>query len=73
MLILTDYYLQSSRGKNTVFENPSKVLFNIASEASYVYILSGPQLIEKYQKCPFWKVFGNLNLSVKQCYRDKNW
>ena len=26
---------------NTVFENPKKVSFNTASEASYVFILSG--------------------------------
>ena len=31
-----------------------KVSFNIASEASYVYILSGQKLIKN---CPFWRVF----------------
>ena len=30
----------------TVFENPKKVSFNIASEASNFYILNGPQLIK---------------------------
>ena len=39
-----------------------KVAFNIASEASYVYILSG-------QNGPFWRVFENLKLAVKQCYQ----
>ena len=34
-----------------------KVSFNIASEASYVYI------------GPFWQVFENLKLLVKQCYQ----
>ena len=38
---------------------PEKVSFNIASEASYVYILSGQKLILKCQNCSilasFWK------------------
>ena len=46
-------------------ENPQclkiaqKVAFNIASEASFAYIL-------RLQNGPFWQVFENLNLSVKQ-------
>ena len=32
-----------------------KVSFNIASEASYVYILSGEKLIKNAQNGPFWK------------------
>ena len=40
------------------------VSFNIASEAIYVYILSGHKLIG-----PFWRVFVNLKLAVKQCYQ----
>ena len=43
-----------------------KVSFNIASEASYVYILSGQKLIKND---PFWRVFENLKLAVKQCYQ----
>ena len=43
-----------------------KVSFNIASEASYVYILSGQKLIKNG---PFWRVFENLKLAVKQCYQ----
>ena len=39
-----------------------KVAFNIASEASYDYIKNG-----KYG--PFWRVFENLKLAVKQCYQ----
>ena len=44
----------------TVFENKrKKVSFNIASEASYVYILSGQKFIQKCQKysilASFWK------------------
>ena len=37
----------------TVFE---KVSFNIASEASYVYILSGQKLIKKTKNPQFWQV-----------------
>ena len=43
-----------------------EVSFNIASEASYVYILSGQKLIKNG---PFWRVFENLKLAVKQCYQ----
>ena len=46
-----------------------KVPFNIASEASYVYILSGQRLIKNAQNGPFWRVFENLKLAVKQCYQ----
>ena len=44
-----------------------KVSFNIASEASYVYILSGQKFIKKAKNAPFWRVFENLKLAVKQC------
>ena len=46
-----------------------KVSFNIASEASYVYILSGQKLIKNAKNGPFWRVFENLKLGVKQCYQ----
>ena len=46
-----------------------KVSFNIASEASYVYILSGQKLIKNAKNDPFWRVFENLKLAVKQCYQ----
>ena len=42
-----------------------KVSFNIASEASYVYILSGQKLIKNAK---IDQVFENLKLAVKQCY-----
>ena len=41
----------------TVFKN---VAFKIASEASYVYILSGQKFIKNAKNCPFWRVFENL-------------
>ncbi len=34
-----------------------KVSFNIASEASYVYILSGQKLIKNAKNGPFWRSF----------------
>ena len=43
-----------------------KVAFNIASEASYVYILNGQKLIKNVKIGPFWRVFENLKLAVKQ-------
>ena len=46
-----------------------KVSFNIASEASYLYILSGQKLIKNAKNGPFWRVFENLKLAVKQCYQ----
>ena len=46
-----------------------KVSFNIASEASYVYILSGQKFIKNAKNGPFWRVFENLKLAVKQCYQ----
>ena len=45
-----------------------KVSFNIASEASYLYILSVQKLIKNAKNCPFLQVFENLKLAVKQCY-----
>ena len=52
---------------STVFENHRKSL--IASEASYVYNLSGQKLIENARNGPFWQFFENFKLAVKQCYQ----
>ena len=46
-----------------------EVAFNIASEASYIYILSGQKFIKNAKNCLFWRVFENLKLAVKQCYQ----
>ena len=46
-----------------------KVSFKIASEASYVYILSGQKFTINAKNCPFWRVFESLNLAGKQCYQ----
>ena len=55
----------SEEQTNTVFENRRKSLINIASEASYVYILSGQKFIKNAKKRPFCHVFDNLKLVVK--------
>ena len=51
------------------FKITEKVSFNIASEASYSYILSGQKLIKDAKNGPFWRVLENLKLAVKQCYQ----
>ena len=43
-----------------------KVSFNIASEASYVIILSGQKLMKNVKNGAFWRVFENLTLTAKQ-------
>ena len=51
---------------------------NIASEASYIYILSGQKFIKNSKNGPLLRFFENLKLVVKQCYQkghfknDKN-
>ena len=47
-----------------MFENHKKVAFNIASEASYVYILNGQKFIKNAKVV----IFEKLKLAVKQCY-----
>ena len=60
---------------NVIFKAPrclkitKKSHFNIASEASYVCILSGQKLIKNAKNGRFWRVFEYLTLSVKQCYQ----
>ena len=44
-----------------------KVSFNIASEASCVYILSGQKLVKNAKNDSIWRVFENLKLAVKHC------
>ena len=46
-----------------------KVSFNIASEASYVYILSGQKFVKNAENGPIWRFFENLKLAVKQKYQ----
>ena len=39
------------------FKIAQKVAFNIASEASYIYILSEQKLSKNDKKGPFWRLF----------------
>ena len=48
-----------------MIENHKKVSFNIASEASYVYILSGQKCIKNAKN-------ENLKLAIKQCNQTCN-
>ena len=41
----------------------------MASEASYLYILSGQKLIKNTPNGAFGQIFENLKLAVKQCYK----
>ena len=52
-----------------VGKSRKKVSFNIASEASYVYILSRQKFIKNARNYPIWRVFENLKLAVKQSYQ----
>ena len=49
-----------------------KVSFNIASEASYVYIFSGQKFVKNAKDGPIWRVFQNLKFAVKQSYQTRS-
>ena len=51
---------------------PEKVVFNIASEASYIYILSGQKFIKTAKNGPFWRVFEDLMLAKNSVTRQVN-
>ena len=46
-----------------------KVSFNIASEASYINILSGQKLIKKTKSGRICRILENPKLAVRQCYQ----
>ena len=53
---------------------PEKVSFNIASEASYGYVLSGKKFNKNVKNRvvkndPFWRVFESVKLAFEQCYQ----
>ena len=62
-------FLQNHSIATRCLKITEKVSFNIASEASYVYILNGQKLIKNAKNGPFWRVFEKLKLAVKQCYQ----
>ena len=70
-MILLEFFLDFE-GRRQCLKITEKVSFNIASEASYVYILSGQKLIKNAKNAKngsFCRVFENLKLAVKQCYQ----
>ena len=62
-------YIYLKRSEAQCLKITEKVSFNIASEASYIYILSGQKFIKKAKNGQFWRVFEKLKLAVKQCYQ----
>ena len=70
LVALITFSMSAQKKKNGVGKSQKKVAFNIASEASYVYILSGQMFIKNAQNGRFWRVFENLMLAVKQCYTN---
>ena len=48
-----------------------KVAFNIASEASYVYILSGQKFIKKPKNGPFWITWNLRSILIGQKFVKK--
>ena len=54
---------------STMFENLKKVSFNIASEASYVYILKRQKFIKNAISGPFLTIqkYGNVARSGTKC------
>ena len=73
---LHNVFLDLKKGSNQSTARCLKITevvsFKIASEASYIYILIGQKWIKKAKNGPFWRVFENLKLAVKQCYRQVN-
>ena len=49
--------IQVAAASSRCLKITEKVSFNIASEASYIYILSGQKLIKNAKNGPFWRVF----------------
>ena len=63
MLLIHDLWPQKTCRQSQCLKITEKVAFNIASEESYVYILSGQKLLQM----PFWRVLESMKLAVKQC------
>ena len=49
-----------------------KVAFSFASEASYVYILSGQKFIKNAKNCQFWRLFENLEACGQTVLPDRS-
>ena len=58
------FYFPKSFGKSQCLKVTEKVAFKIASQASYVYILSGQKLIKNAKTSQFWRVFESLKMRL---------
>ena len=52
-----------------VWKLQKKVSLNIASKASYFYILNGQKMAKNAKNGQFWQVFENLKIATKQWYQ----
>ena len=59
------YYVTKDQRTPHCLKITQNVAFNIASEASYGYILSGQKLIKNAKNGQFWRLFENFKLAVK--------
>ena len=66
--LISQKYLRNLQNPKSL-KITEKVSFNIASEASYFYILSGQKLIKSAKNVVFWQVFDNYKLAVKEYYQ----
>ena len=62
-------FYEQKRQNSRFLKITEKVAFNIASEASFVYILSGQKFIKNAKNGQFGPILENLKLAVKQCYQ----
>ena len=62
----------SSKHLHDGLKSTGKVTFNIASEASYLYILSGQKFTKNATNGQFWRDFETLKLAVKTVLPDKS-
>ena len=53
----------------TVFENQRKSLIQHCERSELRLHLSAQKFIKNTKNGPFWRVFENLKLAVKQCYQ----
>ena len=65
----TDPFQIPTLNVSTVFENHRKSLIQHCERSELRLHLSGQELIKNAKNGPFWRVFENLKLAVKQCYQ----
>ena len=58
--------------RHSVWKSQKKDSFNIASEASYVYILSGQKFVKNAKNGQFWQVLNTWNFRSNSVTRDRS-